>query len=237
MRRLSFVISSALLLSGINLLLAQHAGGGGHVSGGHASAGHSSSSANFSTLSTRSPSAGQLVYPTPIGLQPTYSGYTGINRGAIPYGIRRGDNRGRGYAGGYFAYPYYYSGFDDYNSSSGYNQPVMQDHETANTANMLGDQVAQLSEEVNALRNQREAYQPRYNDLPPVPEDPAPPAPAVTLLLHSGKQLQLKSYAVMGQDIWDFSAQPAKRISIASIDLNASRNATEANGGEFPEIR
>ena len=42
----------------------------------------------------------------------------------------------------------------------------------------------------------------------------------------------------MGQNIWDFSVQPAKRIALSNVDLEAaSKNATEAAGGEFPDLR
>jgi hypothetical protein len=58
----------------------------------------------------------------------------------------------------------------------------------------------------------------------------------LTLILHNGKTVQVKNYAVMGQDIWDFSTQPAKHIAMSSVDLAASKTATEANGGEFPNV-
>jgi hypothetical protein len=70
--------------------------------------------------------------------------------------------------------------------------------------------------------------------LPAQEETPSAP---LTLVLRDGKQVEMKSYAVMGQQIWDFSSQPIKKIDIASINLEASRKATEANGGEFPDFR
>jgi hypothetical protein len=167
--------------------------------------------------------------------------------GADSRGRRRGALGGRGHhGGGYFLSPYYYSTFDDYESPGGYYYQTGQD-EGAQTAtvstNLLGEQVAQLSAEVEALRTEREggdlrpASRPPYNAPPAMAEDETPSSPPLTLLLRDGKQLQLKSYAVMGHDIWDFSAQPAKRIALSTVDINASKNATEASGAEFPEIR
>ena len=257
MKRLSFVIGFTLLLAGgANLVLAQH-GGGGHSGGGHSGGGtvggghsggggHSAISSTPSTLSSRSPSAGELIYPTPIGLQQQFSGYTGINRGALPVGpYRNGYGAGygrRGYYGGYYL-PYYLSTFDDYDSYGSYPTAQGESSQTDGvTANLLGGQIAQLSAEVEALREERQyggapvAARGPYNAPPAAAEDETPSAPPVTLVLQDGKQVQLRSYAVMGQDIWDFSVQPAKRIAISSINVAASKTVTESNGGEFPEL-
>jgi hypothetical protein len=259
MSRSPFVIGAALLLAGgLNLLFAQH--GAGHGSSGHASsASHGSSfssgyarsapaSTTFSTLSNHYPLPGQAVYPTPIGLQRQYSGYTGINRGALPIGGGRAGRRygnGYGFRGGYF-YPYYLSTFDDsdyspyaYNNYAG-SDPSAQ---TSNvTANLLGEQIAQLSAEVDALRNAGGAQydQPEtripYRAPPASAEDESAPEPPLTLILANGRKLQLKNYAVMGQDVWDFSTQPARRIALSTVDIAASKAASEASGAEFPEI-
>lgn len=248
MRVLLFVVASGLLAAGgTSSLLAQHSGE--HSSESHSSAGRSGSvsgprspidgrSTNFSTLQTRPPSTGQLFYPTPIGLQPTYSGFTGIDRGAIQYGPLHGNDRERNYFGAFIGYPAYYSGFDDYSYPNAYRAQDQAAQAANVNANLLGEQLAGLAAELDELRSERRSYNqpsdmhPRYDDPPSMPEDHA-----LALILKSGKQLRLKSYAVLGQDIWNFDTQPAKRISISSVDLNASRNATEADGGEFPEIR
>jgi hypothetical protein len=46
----------------------------------------------------------------------------------------------------------------------------------------------------------------------------------------------VQNYAVMNGVLWDFSRQPTRKIPIASIDVSASTSATEANGGEFPQL-
>jgi len=239
--RISFVITSALVLAGgMNLLYAQHAGGG-HSSSGRGGVSHSSSS--FS---------GRSGFNTPLSMQ---SGVIGIKAGALPtgpYRTGRGNTYGgRRYPAVYGYYPYF-DPFLDYGSGFYFNGPDQNygygqydpAAETADvTANLLGEQVQRLSAEVSAMRNQaaQENYaplaRPRYNAPPMMPDDETPSSAPVTLILRDGKSLKLNSYAVMGQQIWDFSAQPAKRIALASIDLTASRTATEASGGEFPEIR
>jgi hypothetical protein len=202
------------------------------------------------------------IYPTvsvPVG------GATGINPGALPTGpyrsgiYRNGPYRpigGGGYRGGRYGLAYYpyYPLFDDYDDfdygygsyNNGYQGYPAQDPaaQTAGvTANMLGEQVERLSAEVEALREQREqGYaapipRPRYNAPPAMQEDQTPTAAPLDLILRDGKRLQINSYAVMGQEIWDFSNQPVKKIPLANVDLAASRKATEAGGGEFPDLR
>ena len=253
MRLLSTFRCAAALLGAASVILAQHAGGGHASSFGHGSF----SSGSYSR--TSSPSA-HSIYPTvsvPVG------GATGINPGALPTGpyrsgvYRSGPYRPVGsgvYRGGRYGlayYPYYplFDDYDDYgygsynNGYQGYpaSDPATQ---TANvTANMLGEQVERLSAEVEALRDQREQDyaapmpRPRYNAPPMMQEDQTPTSAPLDLILRDGKRLKINSYAVMGQEIWDFSSQPVKKIPLANVDVAASRKATEAGGGEFPELR
>ncbi len=263
----SIVISFALLFAGsVNLVLAQHSGG--HASG-HVSSGHSGFSSGFharsvapattpSVLSQHNPRPGQLTYPTPFELQPQHSGMIGINPGVLnngsiygtyPYGTYgRGYNRGYRGGVGFLYPPYYISTIDEGDNFASYpyayNQPQDQSAQNeAVTANLLGQQINQLSAEVDALRSEREnesypagPVRPPYNAPPALQQDQTPASPPLTLVLSDGKQIELRSYAVMGQNFWDFSEQPAKRIPLSAIDLNASKTATEAKGGEFPAL-
>ena len=199
MRGSSFVIGAALLLGGgLNLLLAQH-GGGGHSSGGHASGGFSSGShAGFSSGARSYAVAPRTIHPTSI-----YPTSSGINRGALNpvHGGRGGYGVGRGYRGGFYYLPPYY--FGDYDYGYGYDSPYAynqapQDYgdQTADTtSNMLGDQVAQLSAQVEALQNQRDVpyaaapvpMRGPYNAPPAMAEDETPSSPPLTLVLRDGK--------------------------------------------------
>jgi hypothetical protein len=187
-----------------------------------------------------------VVYPTPIGLQPQYSGYTGINRGVLTNNggqHRGGRSYGYGFGGGYL-YPYYLSTYDDSPDYYDQNRGGDQSAQTASvTANLLGEQIAQLSAEVDALRNERQpGYSAReenvpYRDPPAATQEEQPaPAPPIVLVLNDGQKLQVKNYAVMGQEIWDFGGRTTKRISVADINVPASKAATQANGAEFPSL-
>ena len=170
--------------------------------------------------------------PTPIGGMPYNSERTRNFRGG--YGSHHG--RPGGYPGGYIvAAPFYYS-YGDYGNSifdtPPEEPPVSNDADVM--ANLLGEQIQRLSAQVEQLRNEQ-----RQGPAPPasaeVPQD-APPVVPITVVLRTGQQLQVSSYAVMSKVFWDFSQQPARRIPVANIDVAASKKATEAAGGEFPEL-
>lgn len=197
-------------------------------------------------------------------LQPHAAGYTGIRPGAYAntgryyYGsVNRDRDRHRDYdrgRGGDLPYAYYSAPFlpffDDYDYGSAPSQDdsaaqdaAVQAQNAAVSANMLGDQVQRLSAEVESLRNQPPqpaqpapppaAYAP---PAPPAADEQAPPEPPITVVLRSGRKLQVQNYAVMGQTFWDFSVQPARRIPVDNINVPASINASSANGADFPEL-
>ena len=96
----------------------------------------------------------------------------------------------------------------------------------------MAEQLQQLTAEIDSLKRQQS---------PPTPplvvsNEPAQAVIPVTLILRNGEQLTVRSYAVMNGTFWDFSKQPTRKIPLSSIDLSASQKATEAQGGEFPEI-
>jgi hypothetical protein len=193
-----------------------HSGGSSHSSGAHSSGG-------FARTGAIAPTA-----PAGVGLQTYYSGYTGINPGAIPttrFGQNYNNGR-RGYAGGFYSYyPYLFSSYDDYPLPLSY-APYGEDlnAQTAQvTANLMAEQARQMQ--------QAPQYAPATYVAAPQANDPP-----ITLVLNSGAKVTLQSYAVMGQTIWDFSRQPARKIPLSSVNILASQQATEAGGAEFPAL-
>jgi hypothetical protein len=96
----------------------------------------------------------------------------------------------------------------------------------------LIEQVQRLSAQVSQLQ----AGQQAQAGLPAQPEPPSPPRVPVTLILRNGQQFQVQNYAVMDKTFWDLTNQTARKIPIATIDIAASEKATEASGGEFPQL-
>lgn len=179
--------------------------------------------------------------PAPLGLRGPGVGFTGINPGALrSHSFGHRDRRGAPI--GYYAAPYFYSSYGDYGSSlfdpNAYSAPEEPNISFDATANLLGEQIQRLTAQVEQLRSEQQQQQ--QASAPPVnasgtPQE-APPETPITVVLRDGRRLQVASYAVMDRVFWDFSRQPARRIPLANIDVAASTKATEAAGGEFPEL-
>jgi hypothetical protein len=233
-----FAVQTGFLFVALAVCLqAQHGGGaGGHAGSRGGSSFHSSSSGfRPSTGFTGAPATG------------VNNVYRGGNLNRRPSNQRFGRNYApnrRGYVpfvyGAYF--DPFYSSFDsafDYGPGS-YAYPPDSGEQTAEvTANLLGEQMQRLSDQVQQLGSQQSnvppPYAPGYSPAAP-PSDPAPAPAPVTVVLRNGQQIQVQNYAVMGDSFWDFSRQPARRIPLTSVDIAASTKVTEANGGEFPAI-
>ena len=232
MRPFGFIASATLLTYfSTSLLFAQH--GGGHSSGGHGASGHISSGySGYSGISRSTTAPGVLSGAR----APSFSGYTGINPGALASGGRRA---GRGFSP-FFGYPYYLSTFDDYSQPFYYDQPGQDPNAQTDqvTANLMGEQIQRLSGELEEMRAQQS-----YAAGGPVPYrlpsagDPPQNDPPIILVLTNGNKLTMQSYAVMNGNFWDFSKQPARKIPLNTVALVASRQATEASGAEFPDVR
>ncbi len=240
-----------------------HAMGGGHFAyGGHTAAApfQSPQSIGLSPPSIGIGSVGIGLGSAGIGLGPSgigafgyrsqrFGGNPGFANRYSAYGPwRRGSRYGRnGYGLGYpyFGIPYYlpfldgpYS--DDFDDSGGPPAPDNSQGAPPPDQSDLGAQLQQLNAQVNELQYRLQRPQmPPPSAAPESPEaatSPTPPSPPVTVVLNNGQTLQVQSYAVMGDNFWDFSSHPTRKIPLAKIDLAASERASEASGTEFPQI-
>ena len=216
---------------------AQGHGGGHHGGGG--GAGFSSSRPMSSGFSGYS--GARALPPASSGLRSPASGYSGINYGAYqnsihyparpPYctysGVTRGYRVGRPYRYGLAFYPVfgygdswydpsYYAPYDQYPQYDQYSAYPMQDPSVGMTPNY---------------------YPPIPYAGDPIPpqSDPTPPGSPIVVILKSGQRIEMQSYGIMNNLLWDFSRPNSRRIPLASIDVAASVKATEAVGGSFPE--
>ena len=184
--------------------------------------------------------------PPPLGLRaPASPGFTGINPGALrsTHAYRHDYRR---VPQTYFATPYYYpflgysdSSYDAYPPYDTAQDPNVQSAET--TANMLGQQIQDLSAQIDQLRMDQQAARnqqgPSSTEMPaPAQEEPVPQGPPIKLILRNGQQIQVQDYAVVDGTFWDFTSQSTRKIPISSIDVPASQKATEDGGAEFPQL-
>ena len=101
----------------------------------------------------------------------------------------------------------------------------------------LGQQVERLTSEIEQMRQQQQYEPSPYLVNPPSPpEEPLKKAVPVTLILRGGQKLKVQDYAVMNGVFWDFTAQPARKITLSDVDIEASAKATQGDGGEFPDL-
>jgi hypothetical protein len=233
-RALLFTIAIGTFTAGT--LLAQYRGGAGRVTlpsstaigAGALSAGPSA------TARSTGPAFGRSGYLGPR----TYSR-------AGTYTNREYTNREyRRLPRSYVIAPYYYPFFDWSGGTDYANAPAPYDENDyvpygpdPNTDAMLrsqaalGQQVQRLTDQVNGLM---------YGPGGPQQQAAAPPqTPApipLTLILRNGEHLQVQNYAVTDNTFWDFTQRGTRKIPLSNIDVNASIKATQANGGEFPQL-
>jgi hypothetical protein len=132
----------------------------------------------------------------------------------------------------YPAYAYYPETYDysSYSTSANYYSDVYyeQKHRRDQQAGNLNRELHRLSDEVEQLRAER-------TRAPDVPEHTTPAAePRSTLLVFRDKHMEeIQNYAVVGQTLWTFSEQRAKRISLHDLDVPATTKVNDARGVEF----
>jgi hypothetical protein len=204
--------------------------GGSHGSGGAGYHG-SGSGAHYSGSGVRftNPGVGQLnSLPPPA---------SGISADAWRQ-IQRSNRFGYSQApfGSFFA-PYYYPsfGFGDNGYTSNQYAPPPPDPgvQSRTMEGALTQQIRMLSDQIDQLKN-AENRRAALQDDEDVQE--ATPQVPITLVLRNGQQIQVQNYAVMDHTFWDFTRQPARRIPVSNIDIEASTRATEATGAEFPQL-
>lgn len=143
----------------------------------------------------------------------------------------------------YTAYPYYgvglQSDFVYSNAAVGtYSAPAyLANHDTGVQSDLY-----RLQAELDQVRQQQAYDRQQYAlttpaDTPrPIPATrprPEPPAPPTVLIFRDGHQAEVHNYAVVGQVLWIFSEERARKVPLADLDLDASRQANEARGMDF----
>ncbi len=146
-----------------------------------------------------------------------------------------------GYPYAYTAYPYLGYGLQsDLVYSTAPSAPAyMDNHDTG-----LQNEVYRLQAEVDQLRQQQAATAERQQyalSSPTANPQPIPaarprqeaPAPPTVLVFLDGRREQVQNYAVAGQSLWIFTEDRARKIPLADLNLDATRQINEQRGIEF----
>jgi len=68
---------------------------------------------------------------------------------------------------------------------------------------------------------------------PIAPEEPVVVQPTTVLVFKDGHRLEVVNYAIVGDTLFDFSADRTHKILIADLDIQATQKANDASGVEF----
>ena len=118
-----------------------------------------------------------------------------------------------------------------FDSSSAQADPTNVYPSPDNTSAIIADiqqrQIDRLDEEVARLRAERERDAARISA-------PQPQIRAETVLVYRNHHTEdIENYAIVGQTLWVFTEQRARKIPIADLDVPATTKANDARGIDF----
>jgi len=108
------------------------------------------------------------------------------------------------------------------------------------TASTVGDRESGVAEEVERLREevqqmreeQLSREQARQAALQPRPSVEDTTATTI-LVFRDGRQSEIQNYAIVGQTVWVFTEQRARKIPISDLNVEASTRVNAVRGVEF----
>src|SRR3989442_12672389 len=97
----------------------------------------------------------------------------------------------------------------------------------------LTREVDRLRDEVERLREEQvsreEARQAALQPRPPVEDKTA----TTILIFRDGRRSEVQNYAIVGQTLWVFSEQRARKVPVSDLDVNATKKVNADRGVEF----
>jgi len=256
MRRAPVVAVFLAGLVGPAILHAQHSGGHAAVGGGHVGGFRATGPAPSGGFRSFAPSR---AAPRPSIWGPSAgrsSGLRSLSRGSVfgsrnaPSGLRSSGRNHFTYfrpwfrprLWGYWGYPGYfgtgypwsslsYPGFpDDNQQGEGYGpDEAEQEGPPPQYDDTLANQVQELTDEVATLRQQMQ-QPPAGEASPTAPQEKAIPT---VFAYRDGHRLEAQNYAIQGQTLWVFGDQITRKISLADLDLSATKQLNDSRGVEF----
>lgn len=135
-----------------------------------------------------------------------------------------------------FLYPWAYAGsFDPYwwwDSGSSYDEDREREIAQANQMNAQSLEQQQRMREWDAQDSYGRQEQPRPQQSQQ-PERTETPTPATVLVFRDQHRQEVQNYAIVGQTLWNFTAQRTQKIPLAELDLAATVKANDEHGVDF----
>jgi len=162
------------------------------------------------------------------GRYPSHSGRIRFCFGCNPWGWgwRRSGSPWASWGWGWSGGLGWSSAFDSSSQADPANVYPSPDNTSAIIADIQQRQIDRLDDEVARLRAEREADAARNSA-------PQPPPPKTVILYRNHKIEELENYAIVGQTLWVFTEQRARKVPIAELDLPATINANDLTGIDF----
>ena len=116
-----------------------------------------------------------------------------------------------------------------------YSQVVEQTPSTvADRGSDLARELERLTDEVERLRDEQAARQ--QAQLTPAPRRPSAEenVPTTILVFRDGHRSEVRNYALVGQTLWVFTEQRARKILVSDLDVEATRRVNSDRGVEVP---
>jgi hypothetical protein len=136
---------------------------------------------------------------------------------------------GWGYPGYYAGYPWYYG--DGY-----YDDPSYQSYSGGGYSNdyyaPVSPQEQQRQDEIDRMNDQK-ARQRQQESSPNQPQAKAASHAKTVLVFQDKHSEEVQNYAIVGQTLWVFDEQQAKKIRITDLDVPATKKANEDRGVDF----
>ena len=137
-----------------------------------------------------------------------------------------------------YGYPVYYGYYD--RSYSYQSDPYAASaYAMANSLNErdreLQQQLDDLREDVARLTGAIESgYRTAAPAQAPAPREPASPT---VLVFRDGTKQEVENYAIVGQTVWLFNEQRARKVPLSALDVDATAKANDERGLSFREPR
>jgi len=97
----------------------------------------------------------------------------------------------------------------------------------------LAREIDRLRDEVERMREEQvsreQARQAALQPQPSVEEKP----PTTILIFRDGRRSEVQNFAIVGQTLWVFSEQRARKIPVSDLDVEATRKVNADRGVEL----
>lgn len=228
MRRLALIATLALLLMPVAVWSQMHGHGG--FSGAHG--GFASRSSGTGVRSTG-------FRPTGFGVHGGFGGGFGSGFGRPFFHGRFRHHHGFFFGAGFgfpffsyypfFSYPYDYAYYSV--PAASYSYPVYDSYNA--DQQRIEDRLDRLEDRIDRMRDEQRYRTEAELTKPRMPAQNKPESQSAVLVFRDKHREEIQNYGIIGQTLWVFTEQRARKVPLAQLDLPATRKANEERGVDF----